>query len=751
MNRKSRCLYLGMLLALVSIYTLLGGQTGCEPDSFTVVLLPDTQYYTEEPDDADNPYYHQAQWIVDQKEAYDIRCAVHLGDMTDNNALGEWQIADTAHAILDSAAIPYSAMPGTHDYPRPDGTVKRDLANYNDHFGPDRFAGEPWYGGHFGDENASNYIYFDDGDLHFMVVSLEFAPTKDVLCWANNLIQDHPDHRVIVVTHCYQENGGDHRTDCGTHYNVIGSGGDVVWQELASRHSNVFLVLSGHITDSEHMVRVGNAGNLVHEVLTDYQNEEPCSSGLCLGACDGPEKIGNGWLRTVEFIPGENRIQFSSHSAEDGNGAFFPGGTPKFFCNDYAGNPGHSDHTFSIDYDMTSTFGPYLYNDGGTSRFNDRTVNSVGSGQQLDPAVAMNADSGFVAAWEDDQNENGFYQVYARGFAGGGCEAFADIVVASDASGQQVNPAVAVDAAGNFVVAWQDDRDENDKYQIRLRGFHADGSERFPDMTVNSAEAGQQLDPSVAMDAGGNFVVVWEDDQDLNGLYQVYMRGFNPDGTERFSDRVVNSNVSGQHLDPSVDMNPGGDFVVAWEDDNDENGKYQIYARGFNTDGTERFADMTVNSVNDGQQLGPAVAMDSGGGFVVAWEDDQNLNGLYQIYARGFNADGTERFADMTVNSIDDGQQLAPTVAMDLDGDFVVAWEDDKDGNGTYQVYARGFDAGGVERFGDRAVNTDSTGQQLAPAIAIDGDGNFIVAWEDDVDDNDFYQIVARGLDASGE
>ena len=105
----------------------------------------------------------------------------------------------------------------------------------------------------------------------------------------------------------------------------------------------------------------------------------------------------------------------------------------------------------------------------------------------------------------------------------------------------------------------------------------------------------------------------------------------------------------------------------------------------------------------------------------------------------------------MTVNSVNDGQQFDPAVAMDADGDFVVAWEDDKDGNGTYQLYARGFDAGGAERFDDRAVNTDSTGQQLAPAIAIDADGNFVAAWEDDVDGNDFFQIVARGLDAGGE
>jgi len=40
-------------------------------------------------------------------------------------------------------------------------------------------------------------------------------------------------------------------------------------------------------------------------------------------------------------------------------------------------------------------------------------------------------------------------------------------------------------------------------------------------MTVNSVSKGQQRDPIVAMDTDGNFVVVWEDDKDKNGWYQI--------------------------------------------------------------------------------------------------------------------------------------------------------------------------------------------------------------------------------------
>jgi len=77
--------------------------------------------------------------------------------------------------------------------------------------------------------------------------------------------------------------------------------------------------------------------------------------------------------------------------------------------------------------------------------------------------------------------------------------------------------------------------------------------------------------------------------------------------------------------------------VVTWEDDADDNGKYQVMARGFTSLGAEAFPDLTVNKESAGQQLNPSVAIASDGGFVVAWEDDMDNNGVYQILSRGLD------------------------------------------------------------------------------------------------------------------
>jgi len=715
-----------MILSTISCVCIFKGKFWCQRDYFAVALLPDTQYYTKE--SPPTTYKKQTQWIVDNRYKENIKFAIHLGDITHENIAGQWTVADQAHDILDEAQMAYSVVPGNHDMPHED-RWKRNTDLYNEYFPISRFSehADTWYGGHMGSGNENNFTFFEFGKLKFMVVSLEFAPTKDAICWANEIIQNHPRHRVIIVTHCYQGKGGDHQMNCATEYNIAGSGGHILWDELVSRHNNIFLVLCGHISDAEKNTRTGLAGNTVHEILTDYQSEDPG---------------GNGWMRTLKFIPKENSIEVRSFSVIEG--------VTTLNHSDYSHDPNHTDHAFTLTYDMTSPMPDYIYAEPENA-FNDRTVNSDDSRQQRRPAVAMARNGDFVVVWEDDSKgvEN-VYQIYARGFYAGGCEKFHDITVNADSRGQQLRPDVAMAENRSFVVVWEDDRNENDTFQIYAAGFDADGNKTFGDITVNSNSAGQQLKPAVAMAPNGSFVVVWEDDSrgDQN-VYQIYAAGFDAGGRKTFGDITVNAASDGQQLKPDVAMADNGSFVVVWEDDSrGAQNVYQIYAAGFDAGGRKTFGDITVNSNSDRQQLKPAVAMTSNGSFVVVWEDDSGgAQSVYQIYAAGFNSLGHKTFGDITVNSESAGQQLKPDVALGADGSFVVVWEDDKDGNDTFQIYVTGFSATGSKIFPDATVNTDATGQQLKPAVAMNRDGSFVVVWEDDMDKNTYYQILARGFD----
>src|SRR5262245_41611394 len=87
--------------------------------------------------------------------------------------------------------------------------------------------------------------------------------------------------------------------------------------------------------------------------------------------------------------------------------------------------------------------------------------------------------------------------------------------------------------------------------------------------------------------------------------------------------------------------------------------------------------------------------------------------------------------AEFPVNSFTTNSQYMPSVAADADGDFVVAWQSEgQDGLGA-GIYAQRYNAAGAAQGGEFLVNgTAFGGSQFRPAVAMDADGDFIVAWD---------------------
>lgn len=259
--------------------------------SFTVVLLPDTQYYSEKYPDT---YVAQTLWVRERRKADAIQFAIHLGDIVQTpTKKSEWENANQAMRMLDGV-VPYSMVPGNHDMVVSD----RDSTLYNEYFSPARFAGRKWYGGHMGESNDNNYCFFEACGMKFMVLSLEFAPRDETLRWAAGVTERHPDHRVIVATHCYMRPDG-RDTNCATAYKVAGNSGEQVWQKLIRKQPNIFLVVSGHVLGVGLQTSINDAGGKVVEMLVDYQ-------GLPNG--------GDGWLRSLRFVPSESKIHVKTYS-----------------------------------------------------------------------------------------------------------------------------------------------------------------------------------------------------------------------------------------------------------------------------------------------------------------------------------------------------------------------------------------------------------------------------------------------------
>ncbi len=256
-----------------------------EKKSFSIVLLPDTQFYSETYHET---YKIQTQWIRDNIEEQNIQCVIHLGDIVQNHnhREEEWKIAREAHRFLDGV-VPVSLAPGNHDM----DTKLRDTTLFNRYFPVSDFEKFDWYGGHFSGKNDSNYILFETGGMKFLVMNLEYSPNEQVLQWADQIVKQHDTRRVIVATHRYMGPSG--RNDDG----------DTVWDRLVRQNDNILLVVCGHVGALTLQTSMNDSGKLVYEMLTDYQSMK---------------NGGDGWLRVLQFIPEQNVIHVGEYSPLSG-------------------------------------------------------------------------------------------------------------------------------------------------------------------------------------------------------------------------------------------------------------------------------------------------------------------------------------------------------------------------------------------------------------------------------------------------
>src|SRR5688572_14769623 len=215
-----------------------------------------------------------------------------------------------------------------------------------------------------------------------------------------------------------------------------------------------------------------------------------------------------------------------------------------------------------------------------------------------------------------------------------------------------------------------------------------------PEFQVNTYTVRSQLNASVAMDADGDFVVAWSslpsnvlgggDGQD--GSYSgVFAQRYNAAGEPQGDEFRVNTHTTNSQTRPDVAMNAAGDFVIAWEGFHQPGGeRLDVYAQRYNAAGEPQGDEFRVNTRTAGHQSEASVALDAAGNYVIGWQSFPavDFSGDLGIYARRYNTAGEPQGDEFLVNTLSAGTLRIPDVAVDTDGDFVIVWPGDPDSAG---------------------------------------------------------------------
>ncbi|HMC10336.1 MAG TPA: hypothetical protein VKH44_03565, partial [Pirellulaceae bacterium] len=305
--------------------------------------------------------------------------------------------------------------------------------------------------------------------------------------------------------------------------------------------------------------------------------------------------------------------------------------------------------------------------------------------------------------------------------------------------GQSIEPAIVADATGPFVV-WSDNRTGN--FEIYVARQTAAGWQELAGSAHDggiSATAGASRRPSVALNAAGNPIVAWTEISGTSSDIRVAQYDPTANGGVGAWVALGNSLAAGAisgtgTADSAFVVMAAGGPVVAWLDRT--GGVANVYVRQFSGEqwnplgGGSASGSGVSLSTSDVSEL--ALATD-GAKVAVAWR--QSVSGVGEIYLREFSGGSWQALAGSASGggiSNTPGNSAAPSLAY-LASSLFAAWQDDT--SGPREIYASKFNGAAWIAAGTGATSgggiSNTHGAATRSQLAVGG-GKLRLLWTDD-------------------
>jgi len=280
-------------------------------------------------------------------------------------------------------------------------------------------------------------------------------------------------------------------------------------------------------------------------------------------------------------------------------------------------------------------------------------------------------------AWVDDDSE----AVCARLYQADGTAVTGELVVAASGDFIRTLPAVAMAAGREFMVTWEErvvDPDEGALDADVWARFYDAATVASSEMMVNITTSNEQTGPTIAALDGGGWMIAWESGTNIVG------RRLTAGGSPVTGELTLNSQTSGSQSEPNLAELPGGGYAVVWRGTGFGTDDDGIQLRTFTSDDTPTGPEIEINSFTTSWQAEPSVDADSAGNLIVVWESGGSPEGDSDdssIQGRIYFADGSPHLQQFQVNTVATGAQHEPSAGFIADFGFpaigaVALWTD---------------------------------------------------------------------------
>jgi hypothetical protein len=227
----------------------------------------------------------------------------------------------------------------------------------------------------------------------------------------------------------------------------------------------------------------------------------------------------------------------------------------------------------------------------------------------IGPDLVSDGAQGAIVSWQDSRNSS--LDLYAQRVSAAGSsqwtiEGIALVTAAGTQNGQKMIP----EGTGGAIVAWHDNRSGG--WDIYAQKISFGGAIQWPANGVTvCAAASDQLYPAIATDAAGGAIIAWQDLR--SGLYIPYAQRLDATGAPQWTTNGTPLSTVANMDAVVVQPDGAGNAIVAWEDQR-TGSSYDVYAQ--RVDGVYGYwghPEPVLNAVSD-------VRNDQGGKVAVDWK-----------------------------------------------------------------------------------------------------------------------------------
>jgi len=306
-------------------------------------------------------------------------------------------------------------------------------------------------------------------------------------------------------------------------------------------------------------------------------------------------------------------------------------------------------------------------------------------------------------------------------------------------------PTIGRDSTGNYVIAWDgfsgSDRD------IYAQKFDPIGNKIGNQILVNSRVLDDQFDADIAVEKSGDFVVVWESKYPDTLGWDIVARLFNSDGTPKGPEFIVNTFRNRDQVNPVVEYDKKGNFVIAWESNGQDTTTVKIYYQKFDNTGSP-IGTETLLITNTAIDKSPHFSFDSKNDMIMVWQGATSpVTFIWDVFGRRFDTDLNPVGNIFKVNTYTTLKQREPKIDFYTDDSYLIVWQSEAQDGDIYGIYGQKRSANDNNIGSEFLINTYTIGRQDRPDLDIDNSNYAVVVWESRFQDGDGYGIFAQRFD----